>query len=398
MLSDPFEAEVAQLLSAAAPPPAAGWQDRALAALAGVRPRRHPNLLTFIIVAALILLLAAGLFAATRYLLVHGTLLSSGFGGPEWQVSSRWLNGELSWETGPETGMNADTSPVSGEIAYYRNEDDQWPTSSAHIWKANSDGSGAVNLTQRSGLGGLNCGSIRWSPDGSMILFEHCDPVVGKMPCQTGFHVWVMNADGSSAHQVTPEGSPPSRQGSWWPDGSHIIATVGCSDEEGLALTMDIWGRHIRVLPNVGSAPACSPDGSMIVSTRRDRGEMHGSAGQWNRLILTDDDGRDPRVLVEQFVADADAEAFAALHRATHADNAPDFDWLGDVQAWAGPLQPAWAPTGDQIAFLAALPFDPDPEGLYFKKQVEVWVYDLPTKKLIRVTDDEVYQHSVSWR
>jgi len=61
-----------------------------------------------------------------------------------------------------------------------------------------------------------------------------------------------------------------------------------------------------------------------------------------------------------------------------------------------GPHDPVWSPGSDKIAFLAALPFDP--EGPYFWKQVEVWIYDLAADELIRVTDDEVEQTSLSWK
>ena len=75
MLTDPREQHIAAAFRAARPLPRAGWDARAMAALADIRPRRHPNLITFIIVAALLLLLAAGVFAAVRHFLyVEGTL------------------------------------------------------------------------------------------------------------------------------------------------------------------------------------------------------------------------------------------------------------------------------------------------------------------------------------
>ncbi len=61
-----------------------------------------------------------------------------------------------------------------------------------------------------------------------------------------------------------------------------------------------------------------------------------------------------------------------------------------------GPREPVWSPGSDKIAFLAALPFDP--EGPYFRKQVEVWVYDLTADELIRVTDDDIEQTSLTWK
>ena len=70
--------------------------------------------------------------------------------------------------------------------------------------------------------------------------------------------------------------------------------------------------------------------------------------------------------------------------------------WLGSVRHWAGPVNPVWSPKGDKIAFLAALPFDPD--GPYYKHQIEVWVYDLSTDELTRITHDDVGQTALTWR
>jgi Tol biopolymer transport system component len=74
----------------------------------------------------------------------------------------------------------------------------------------------------------------------------------------------------------------------------------------------------------------------------------------------------------------------------------PDFDWHNDVLAWVGPREPAWSPDGNKIAFLAALPFEPD--GLYYKNQLEIWVYDLRDDELTQITDDDVAQHWIRWK
>ncbi len=73
MLEDPTELALADLLKADLPGPRPGWEVRALAALAGVRPRRHPNLVRIIVVTLILLILAAGAYAAVR-LLIPGTL------------------------------------------------------------------------------------------------------------------------------------------------------------------------------------------------------------------------------------------------------------------------------------------------------------------------------------
>ena len=74
MSRDPFELELADLLKTELPGPAAELEGRALSALAGVRPRRHPNLVRVLLVLAVLLLLAAVLYATARRYFVEGTL------------------------------------------------------------------------------------------------------------------------------------------------------------------------------------------------------------------------------------------------------------------------------------------------------------------------------------
>ncbi len=405
---------LARLLKAARHAPPVGLEGRALAALTDIHPRRRSNLLTFIVVAALLLLLAAGVFAAVRYFFfVEGTLefhdVRFAPRSDTWDIRARLFSGELEWETEPRPSLHdGDISPDGDQVVFV------WPPDAfagtrVDIVAANPDGSDEVNLTEIAGIGGINC-TPKWSPDGSMIAFMHCDPIEGQRPCDAGHHLWVMRADGSEAHQVTPEGAPPIYVGiTWSPDGSRLAACWNTENSEGepvagfdqptdtAAFTTDIWGIDIRPLPNVAANIAWSPDGSMLVSSEALPAELDGKSGQWRQLILTDADGGHPRVLVEHFVSDADALAHRVHHpdHPDHQDNS-DVVWLGNVQHWAGPCMPVWSPGSDQIAFLAAFPFDPD--GPFFKDQIEVWIYDLNTDELIRVTDDDVAQHSLIWK
>jgi hypothetical protein len=188
-----------------------------------------------------------------------------------------------------------------------------------------------------------------------MIAFLHCDPVEGRMPCHPGHYLWVMNADGSEAHQVTPEGAPPiTNSHTWSPDSARLAACwETCPSVEGLpadcdqptetgAFTTDIWGMDIQPLPNVGSAIAWSPDGSMLVSICW-RDELLGGDGALGRqqwLQMTDADGGHPRVLAEQFVSDDDALAHWARFDHIEHEDFTDVMAVRDVQQWAGPARP----------------------------------------------------------
>jgi hypothetical protein len=54
-----------------------------------------------------------------------------------------------------------------------------------------------------------------------------------------------------------------------------------------------------------------------------------------------------------------------------------------------------FSPRGDRIAFLAALPFDFT--GLYYKKQIQVWMYDLETADVTQLTNDTWSYNNMSW-
>jgi hypothetical protein len=66
------------------------------------------------------------------------------------------------------------------------------------------------------------------------------------------------------------------------------------------------------------------------------------------------------------------------------------------AQAGAGPAELAWSPSGDKIAFLAALPFPVGDVG--FKGRIDAWVCDLVTRRLTKITSDPRVQMSLIWR
>lgn len=375
-------------------------RERALAAVAATRPRRHPRLVTIIAVILLVALLAAAVYATVHYLLIEGTLqfsdariISLATGQVKLQtIRTRWLTdkGEMQWGTGvmPE-GVDMDLSPESGDMLYV--EKDGWPPARYEIWRAKRDGSQRVHLTEKAGLKGISC-DPQWSPDGKMIAFVHSDPAEGQLPCEAGLHVWLMDADGSNAHRLTPEGSAPSRLEDWHPDGSHLL----CSFDDVGAATMDLSGKIINVVPNLGWWPTYSPDGALIASTFHEDGEVNGQPGVWGRLVLTRADGSQPRVLVERFASDAEVDAYLMAREDAVPGVAPDPEVRATVQIHVAPQDAVWSPSGKMVAFVAVMSLEAD--GPYFKHQREVWICDVATKELTRMTHDDVAQHSLIWR
>jgi Tol biopolymer transport system component len=110
--------------------------------------------------------------------------------------------------------------------------------------------------------------------------------------------------------------------------------------------------------------------------------------------VVTKADGSAPKVLVEQFIADAEVDW--RRPSAEELEIGPATDWRKDILYWAGPVEPTWSPRGDKIAFLAALPF---PVGeVESRRQIDAWVYDLVTRRLTKLTNSPNVEMSLSWR
>ncbi len=106
----------------------------------------------------------------------------------------------------------------------------------------------------------------RYSPDGKQILFTS--------DAGGGDNIWIMNRDGSNAHQLTKENFRLLNNGTWTPDGKYIIARKHFTSGRSLGAG-ELWMYHV----NGGSGlqltarkndqqdlnePTVSPDGRYI--------------------------------------------------------------------------------------------------------------------------------------
>ncbi len=289
---------------------------------------------------------------------------------------------------GDEFGISCEFSPVSDEIAYFLHCPglQDYPPASGHIWKANRDGSGAVNLSEAAGLKGLNF-YPRWSPDGTLIAFIHWDRPGAELSGPG--EAWIVKADGSEARRLAPGVSSAT----WSPDGCALLCSMEPNGEHALPPSANLWGRHVRLAPDLEHNRDWSPDGTRTAVPRAVRGCVDGEPGHWRQLLVANADGSDAHVLVEHFVADA---AIDACPLQELSEFAPAYDWRQDFLHWAGPADPTWSPAGDKIAFLAELPFDL--EGPHSGPQIDAWVYDLLTHRLTKLTNEPNLQHSLTWR
>jgi len=275
-------------------------------------------------------------------------------------------------------------SPDMEKVAYHLA--DTRPATTSDVWIAGLSGADPVNVTGLAGLGAVNC-KPAWSPDGSQLAFQRAEPTETLLPCEVGFHVWVINIDGTNAHRVTSPGTAQTLSPTWSPNGFRLF----CSLLDVGAITIDSDGTDIAILPNVGAMADWSPDGKHIVSTTGYEGMNGGEHGLWRGLLLTDASGANPEVLYQHFLSDADRAEHIALYRSLIVEGRE----MESMKAAFGPSDPDWSPRGDRILFRAAIPFDAS--GLFIAYQNDLWLYDVTNHTLTQITGGDICEFSHSW-
>ena len=148
--------------------------------------------------------------------------------------------------------------------------------------------------------GGSNDYDAAWSPDGRRIAFSRTEPSLDPGP---NAQIWVMNADGTAAHQLTdPSFASVATQPAWSPDGATIAYAEGGhpGGTAGVAV-IDVDGSNARQLTacTFGSCdrfptnPVWSPDGSVIAVLWQEA-RLVGSA-----IALVDHETGDLRIVRE---------------------------------------------------------------------------------------------------
>jgi len=149
-------------------------------------------------------------------------------------------------------------SPDSRSIAYCTDDDLKPP-------KKNSSEIYSIDLATRQSktviTGGTNTYPV-WSPDGKKLAFR-------RMLGETNSEVFVANADGSEAHNITND---PAFDGwpAWSPDGRRIAFASNRGNQNYQIYTMNPDGSDVSLVAATegrGTAPKWSPDGKTIYFT-----------------------------------------------------------------------------------------------------------------------------------
>ena len=209
------------------------------------------------------------------------------------------------------------------------------------IWVMDADGSHAANVS-----GSLFTESApAWSPDGSRLALER-----SELPSN---RIVVMNADGSSDRALT-DGAVDANP-AWSPDGN-TIAFDRRSGEGSMIVVMNADGTDLRELTSGGvdANPTWSPDGASIAFQR-------GAPGA-TRIFVMGADGSDPRAVTSgpdtdaAWSPDGRTIAFARTTedgyshlRLVSGQGTDDRQLTKPDRRVDG--APAWSPDGARIAF-----------------------------------------------
>jgi Tol biopolymer transport system component len=154
-------------------------------------------------------------------------------------------------------------SPDGTRIAF-EGWDDSDPSRTG-VYTARLDGSDLVRVTISPGL--PHDMPLDYSPDGTQLVFHRAAHVE---PSDLGGSLWVVNVDGSDAHQLDTGDVRPWWEPRWSPDGSRILFTTERLQPTGPLWTIKPDGTGLRKVfedPAGGFVihPAWSPDGQQIM-------------------------------------------------------------------------------------------------------------------------------------
>ena len=150
------------------------------------------------------------------------------------------------------------------------------------LWRANSDGSNPVQLTDPP----IKVLMPRWSPDGTQILFWEFS--VGHS------EVYVVAAGGGSPQRLFPEGQETLGDPNWSADGRNVVSsTAGPFNRKGNLRILDLATHQTAIVAGSDGiySPRWSPDGRHIAAMPVDANGLKIfdlKSQQWSDLVPQD--------------------------------------------------------------------------------------------------------------
>ncbi|MDQ6662449.1 MAG: hypothetical protein M3Z24_15975 [Chloroflexota bacterium] len=153
------------------------------------------------------------------------------------------------------------------------------PAASRTLTPGNGGGTGRIAFTCLSGSTAMICLSTldgsglrrlahlpkgaccpRWSPDGKRIAFS-----IQSSPPLNDSDIWVMNADGSGAMNLTHDAKQANMEPSWSPDGKQLVFSAAVGNTSELFLINADGSQKRPLLQGLEAEnPVWSPDGRTI--------------------------------------------------------------------------------------------------------------------------------------
>jgi Tol biopolymer transport system component len=322
-------------------------------------------------------------------------------------------------------GAQAAFPGLNGKIAFQRADIPDDTNVPSQVFAIDPSGS---NLAQLTTDPSLDSSSPAYSADGKRIAFVRDEPM-GLVPRNQIEHIWVMNADGSNATQLTNDPTHNDARPAFSPDGTKIAFSR--DDETDSSVPQQIWvmdangqNQHPITSGNFAStSPAWSPDGAKIAFGK----EFCANANECDvgAIFVMDPDGQNQTQLTSgtngildrypdwspdgqriafsrDFPAESDGEFIFVMD--ANGQNQTQLTTFSGTPAGEGAddVQPAFSPDGTKIAFQREVPVSQQtgesPPRQVLHGESFIWTMDANGQNQTQLTTGVVEDLKPNWQ